>query len=86
MLSSLQPQLSPAEQTAFHHAIARGVRATGHLADGEWQVHGPLGAPTDAHVNCAYCGETLRILLETKGPRLVMPRAHCRGPVAGRWR
>lgn len=41
MLAHLLGDLTSGERTAFHHAIYRALRAQGHLADGEWQVHGP---------------------------------------------
>ena len=53
----------------------RAVHVAGHVPYGEWQLHGPLGAPTSATVTCAYC----RQLLSVSKRGLVMSR-RCAGP------
>lgn len=57
------------------------VKAAGHLLYGEWQLGGPLGAPTSAWVRCDRCGDILRVTSK----RLEMKRTCVLRP-AGQWR
>ena len=57
------------------------VKAAGHIPEGEWTVHGPIGAPTSATVRCSPCRAILRV--SSKG--LEMPRK-CPGAKPGQWR
>ena len=63
------------------HGVDIAIRVAGHIPDGEWALHGPIGAPTSAHVRCSPCGEVLRVV----DGKLKMSRS-CPGPTPGRWR